>query len=105
VKDGRGDTASAYDRGELTVARFNDSCRDCDHSRPSGTSFLCEIKEMRVFADATCSSFEPRDAGKPFATLAIRRALYHANLTIEMAIEQHMELQARVAAANAGRVG
>ncbi len=60
---------------------------------------------MRVFADATCSSFEPRDTGKPFATLAIRKALYHANLTVEMAIDQHMELQARVAAVNAGRVG
>jgi hypothetical protein len=105
VKDGRSDIADAYDRGELTVARFNDACRDCSHSRPSGRSFLCESKQMRVFADATCTSFAPRDAGKPFATLAIRRALYHANLTIEMAIEQHMELQARVAAVNAGRVG
>lgn len=105
MKDGHDETAGAYDRGELTVARFNDSCRDCRHSRPSGRSYLCERKQMRVFADATCSSFEPRDAGKPYATLAIRQALYHANLTVEIAIEQHMELQARVAAANAGRVG
>lgn len=99
------DIADAYDRGELTVARFNDSCRDCSHSRPSGRSFLCEHKQMRVFADATCSSFTPRDAGLPFATLDVRRALYHANLTVEIAIEQHMELQARIAAVNGGRVG
>ncbi|HLJ84878.1 MAG TPA: hypothetical protein VKT51_11960 [Candidatus Eremiobacteraceae bacterium] len=104
MKDDR-EPADAYDRGELTVARFNDSCRDCSHSRPSGRSFLCEHKQMRVFADATCSSFAPRDPGLPFATLAVRRALYHANLTVEIAIEQHMELQTRVAAANGGRVG
>ncbi len=105
VKGGSHDVTGAYDRGELTVARFNDACCDCSHSRPSGSSYLCALKEMRVFADATCSAFAPRDTSRPFATLEIRRALYRANLAVEVAVDHHMELQARVAAVNGGRPG
>ena len=95
----------AYDRGELTYSRFNDSCAGCAHARPSGSSYLCGLKEMRVFADATCALYEPRDAVQPFVAVEIRRALYRANLRVEVAVDQHLELRARVASANAGRIG
>ena len=99
------DIDGAYDRGEVTFSRFNDSCAACAHSRASGASFLCSLKEMRVFADSTCSEFAPRDAEQPFVTADIRRALYRANLRVEVAVDQHMEMRARIAAANAGRTG
>lgn len=105
ARDSAAEITSSYDRGELTLARFNDACCDCDHARPSGASYLCALKEMRVFADATCCAFAPRDPSRPFAALSLRRALYRANLAVEVAVDQHMELQARVAAVNAGRVG
>ncbi|HKW44435.1 MAG TPA: hypothetical protein VJN22_02185 [Candidatus Eremiobacteraceae bacterium] len=94
-----------YDRGTVTYSRFNDSCAACVQSRPSGKSYLCALKNMRVFADSTCSAFEPRDASVPGVTLDIRRALYRANLRVEPAVDQHMEMRARIAAANAGRTG
>jgi hypothetical protein len=99
------DIDGAYDRGEVTFSRFNDSCAACVHSRPSGASYLCAFKQMRVFADSTCSAFAPRDAAHPFVTVDIRRALYRANLRVEVAVDQHMEMRARIAAANAGRIG
>ena len=99
------DIGGAYERGELTVARFNDSCALCAHSRPSGRSYLCELKEMRVFADATCSSFAPADEHVRYADIQTRRALYRANLRVEIAVDQHMELRRRLAAVNAGRIG
>jgi hypothetical protein len=105
VSEADDDIDGAYDRGELTLSRFNDSCAACAHSRVSGASYLCGVKEMRVFADSTCSSFDPRDAEQPFVTSDTRRALYRANLRVEIAVDQHMEMRARVAAVNAGRVG
>jgi hypothetical protein len=105
VSEAADDIDGAYDRGELTFSRFNDSCAACAHSRPSGESYLCEFKKMRVFADATCSAFTPRDLEQPFVTVDIRRALYRANLRVEVAVDQHMAMRARIAAANAGRTG
>jgi hypothetical protein len=95
----------AYDRGDITFARFGDGCPGCVHARPSGDSFLCAKKEMRVFADSTCIAFEPVDPTDRFVDVAVRRTLYRANLKIEMAIEQHEEVRKRIAAVNAGRVG
>ena len=97
--------AGAYDRSEMTFSRFNDACAACVHARVSGASYLCGLKEMRVFADSTCVLFEPRDPEQPFVTADTRRALYRANLRVEIAVDQHMEMRARVAAVNAGRVG
>ena len=105
VSEPADDIDGAYDRGELTVSRFNDSCAACVHSRVSGASYLCAAKEMRVYADSTCRLFEPRDAEQPFVTVDTRRALYRANLRVEIAVDQHMEMRARIAAVNAGRVG
>jgi hypothetical protein len=99
------DVAGAYDRGEVTFSRFNDSCAVCIHARVSGASYLCGLKEMRVFADSTCVSFEPRDPEQPFVTADTRKALYRANLRVEIAVDQHMEMRARIAAVNAGRTG
>ena len=95
----------AYDRGDLTFARFGDGCSGCVHARPSGDSFLCAKKEMRVFADSTCIAFEPVDPSDRFVDVAVRRTLYRANLKIEMAVDQHLDVQKRIAAVNAGRVG
>jgi hypothetical protein len=105
VSEAADDVDGAYDRGEVTFSRFNDSCAVCAHSRPSGASYLCEIKEMRVFADSTCSSFAPRDTAQPFVTVDIRSALYRANLRVEVAVDQHMEMRAQIAAVNSGRIG
>ena len=99
-----GSVEGAYDRGELTFARFADACSGCVQSRPSGSSYLCAKKEMRVFADSTCVEFEARDAGAQTIGVAVRRTLYRANLGVEMAVEQHEAVQAKVSAANAGRV-
>jgi hypothetical protein len=95
----------AYDRGDLTFARFGDACPRCAHSRPSGDSFLCAKKEMRVFADTTCILFEPYDPDDRFVDVAVRRTLYRANLKVEMAVDQHVDAQKRIAAVNGGRVG
>jgi len=105
VSDAADNVAGAYDRGEVTFSRFNDSCAACVHARVSGTSYLCGFKEMRVFADSTCNAFEPRDPEQPFVTADTRSALYRANLRVEIAVDQHMEMRARIAAVNAGRTG
>ena len=105
VSDAADDVAGAYDRGEVTFSRFNDSCAACVHARVSGASYLCRFKEMRVFADSTCDAFEPRDPEQPFVTANTRSALYRANLRVEIAVDQHMEMRARIAAVNAGRTG
>ena len=105
VTEAADEIAGAYDRGEITFSRFNDACSACLHARVSGASYLCALKEMRVFADSTCVSFEPRDPEQPFVTADTRRALYRANLRVEIAVDQHMEMRARIAAVNAGRIG
>jgi hypothetical protein len=105
VTEAADEIAGAYDRGEITFSRFNDACAACLHARVSGASYLCALKEMRVFADSTCVSFERRDPEQPFVTADTRRALYRANLRVEIAVDQHMEMRARIAAVNAGRIG
>lgn len=105
MTDADDDVAGAYDRGEVTFSRFNDSCAACVHARVSGASYLCSFKEMRVFVDSTCNAFEPRDQEQPFVTAVTRSALYRANLRVEIAVDQHMAMRARIAAVNAGRTG
>jgi hypothetical protein len=60
---------------------------------------------MRVFADTTCDAFEARDPNAIKIDVGVRRTLYRANLSVEIAVDQHVDVQARVAAANLGRVG
>jgi hypothetical protein len=105
LNDGAKTVEESYDRGELTYARFADACPRCRFSRPSGASFLCAKKEMRVFAESTCKEFEPAEKETPAIDAGVRATLYRANLKVEIAVDQHAAVQAKVAAANAGRLG
>jgi hypothetical protein len=60
---------------------------------------------MRVFADTTCDAIDARDPNPIKNDVGVRRTLYRANLSVEIAVDQHVDVQARVAAANLGRVG